>query len=71
MNRAETLTGRIVRFTPRTLKNMANPELAKRSRGLCTRLTDEGTIAWIVWDGTYAAVWELAANLEPEREYSL
>lgn len=61
---AENLVGRIVRFTPRALKNMCNPELARHSRGLCTRVTDD-SIAWVVWDHTYAVVWELAASLEP------
>ena len=56
------LTGRIVRYTALALTHKANPERAARERGLCTKI--EESIAWIVWDHTYAPAWEYAVNLE-------
>ena len=61
---AQTLVGRIVRYTPVALAHMASPERAAKVRGLCTK--SEDTVAWVVWDSTYAPVWEMASEIEPE-----
>ena len=58
------LVGRIVCYTASALAHKANPERAANERGLCVRIED--TIAWIVWDHTYAPVWEYASEIEPE-----
>ena len=58
------LVGRIVRYTPLALKHKADPERAARMRGVCTCIED--TVVWVVWDHTYAPVWEIASELEPE-----
>uniref|UniRef100_A0A6M3KQM5 Uncharacterized protein n=1 Tax=viral metagenome TaxID=1070528 RepID=A0A6M3KQM5_9ZZZZ len=65
---AETLVGRIVRYRPLALSHMANAERAASDHGLCTRIEggeDNPAIAWVVWDHTYAPVWEIAGEIEP------
>ena len=57
------MVGRIVRYTALAVARAASPERAARERGLCVRIED--TVAWVVWDHTYAPVWEIANELEP------
>lgn len=54
--------GQIVRYTQTACEGKQSPERAAQDRGLCVSL--ESTIAWVIWDHTYAPIWEIASELE-------